>query len=230
MLFKRDYSTPGPGIDPDEPEKFGFARFCEIFTLECRTMLKLNLMTLFACLPVITIPPALCAMNAVVRKMILDEPVECSSDFRAAFAKYWKQSYLVFLLATILPLFTGAASLAYAHMAVENLLYFVPCILSLFTFVATMLASSYLYPLLSTGLPLGQCIKYAFILGIGKPLRAIPCFAINFGLMFLTVCFFPLSLPYLVLIGLSIPCLIGQFFVRLNLRKFLSGRIIRPEE
>ncbi|MGM9648401.1 MAG: DUF624 domain-containing protein [Butyricicoccaceae bacterium] len=103
MLFKHDYSVPGPGIERDEPEKFGFARLCEILTLECRMLLKLNIMTLFTSLPVVTLPPALCAMNAVIRKMVLDEPVECSSDFRDAFAKYWKQSYLVFLLATILP-------------------------------------------------------------------------------------------------------------------------------
>lgn len=223
MLFKRDYSTPGPGINPDEPEKFGFARFCEIFTLECRTMLKLNLMTLFACLPVVTIPPALCAMNAVVRKMMLDEPVECFYDFREAFSAHWKQSYIIFILGTFLPLFTGTASFAYAHMAAINLWYFLPCILSLFTFVASALASAYLYPLLSTGLPLREIIRSALLLGIGKPFRALLSFVVNGALLSFSIAFFPLTLPYILLIGLSVPCVIGQFFTRLNLRKYVHS-------
>lgn len=225
MLFKRNYSTPGPGIDPDEPEKFGFARFCEIFTLECRTMLKLNLMTLFACLPVITIPPALCAMNAVVRKMMLDEPVECFADFREAFSSYWKQSYIIFILGTVLPLFTAAASFAYARMAASSFLYFLPCVLSLFTFVASALASAYLYPLLSAGLPLKEILRSAFLLGIGKPLRALLCFLVNGILLLLSTAFFPLTLPYILLIGLSVPCVIGQFFTRLNLRKYVHSNV-----
>lgn len=221
MFFKRNYSEPGPGIDPDEPEKFGFSRFSEILTLECRTVLKLNVITLFASLPIVTIPPALCAMNAVIRKMMLDEPVECVPDFREAFAGFWKQSYLVFLLGTIFPIFTGCGSFYYARMATENVLYFVPCVISLFAFVASVLSSGYLYALSNTKLPMVEMLRRSFFLGIAKPFRSLLCFFINIGLMFLSVWFFPLSLPYLVLIGLSIPCLIGQFFVRLNLRKFI---------
>lgn len=29
MLFQRNYSTPGPGIKPDEPEKFGLAAYAK---------------------------------------------------------------------------------------------------------------------------------------------------------------------------------------------------------
>lgn len=219
MLFKRNYSIPGPGIDPDEPEKFGFTRFCEILTLECRTVLKLNVLTLFASLPLVTLPAALCAMNAVIRKMMLDQPVECVQDFRAAFAAFWKQSYIVFLLGTFVPVSTAVISFFYARMVTSNLLYFVPCVLSLFTFVASALMSAYLYPLSATGLSVSDMLRRSLILGIAKPLRALLCFVVNTGLQFLTICFFPLTLPYILLIGLTIPCFIGQFFVRLNLRK-----------
>lgn len=221
MFFQRNYSTPGPGIQPDEPEKFGFARFCEILTLECRTVLKLNIMTLIAALPIITIPPAICAMNAVIRKMMLDEPVECFADFRQAFALYWKSSYLVFLLGTILPLFTGIGSFLYAQMAAQTLVYFVPCMFSIFLFAASLLTSAYLYPLHSTGKPFSQILRSAFHLGIGKPLRAVLCYIVNIGLMLLSIWFFPLTVPYLILIGFTLPCFIGQFFVRLNLRKYI---------
>lgn len=224
MFFKRNYSIPGPGIDPDEPEKFGFARFCQILTLECRTILRLNFTTFFASLPILTIPPALCAMNAVIRKMELDQPVDCGRDFRHAFASFWKQSYVIFLLGTVLPLFTGVASFFYARTAAQNPLYFVPCVLSLFVFAASALASPYLYAMSATDFSLKALIRRAVLVGIAKPLRSFLCLLVNIGMMFLTLWFFPLSFPYFVLIGLSVPCLVGQFFIRLNLRRFALKR------
>lgn len=162
-------------------------------------------------------------MHAVVRKMMLDEPVECFYDFREAFSSYWKQSYIIFFLGTLIPLFTGAASFVYAHMTANSFWYFIPCILSLFTFVASALASAYLYPLLSTGLPLKEIIHSAFLLGIGKPFRAFLSFAVNAVLLSSSVVFFPLTIPYILLIGLSVPCVIGQFFTRLNLSKYVRS-------
>ena len=55
VFFHHDYSTPGPGVAPDAPEKTGFARFFEIVQLECMSLLKLNLaileLTLWTKLP-----------------------------------------------------------------------------------------------------------------------------------------------------------------------------------
>ena len=82
MFFRKNYAAPGPGIDPDEPEKTGMARFAEILSLECTTLLKLNLLLLLCAVPVVTLPPALYAMHCVVRKMILDQPVDCFYDFK----------------------------------------------------------------------------------------------------------------------------------------------------
>ena len=51
MFFRKNYAAPGPGIDPDEPEKTGMARFAEILSLECTTLLKLNLLLLLCAVP-----------------------------------------------------------------------------------------------------------------------------------------------------------------------------------
>ena len=97
VFFHHDYSTPGPGVAPDAPEKTGFARFFEIVQLECMSLLKLNLLFLLSALPVVTIPPALFAMNQVVRRMVLDQPVDCFYHYRQAFRRYWRVSYPAFL-------------------------------------------------------------------------------------------------------------------------------------
>ena len=93
LFFQKDYARPGPGIDPDAPEKTGAARFFEIVQLECVTLLKLNLLFLASCIPVVTVPLALFAMQHVVRKMVLDQPVSCFYDYRTAFCKDWKRAY-----------------------------------------------------------------------------------------------------------------------------------------
>ena len=80
MFFRHDYSAPGPGIEKDAPEKTGPARFLEILQLECVTLFQLNLLFLVSCLPVITIPPALFAMNQVIRLMVLDHSLVCRKN------------------------------------------------------------------------------------------------------------------------------------------------------
>ena len=72
MFFNKDYATPGPGVDPDAPEKTGAARLGEILSLECVSLLKLNLLFLLSCVPVVTVPPAIFAMVHVVdRKSVV---------------------------------------------------------------------------------------------------------------------------------------------------------------
>ena len=103
MFFRQDYSTPGPGIDPDAPEKTGMARFGEILQLECVTLVKLNLLFLLTCLPLVTIPPAVYAMTYVVRRMVLDRVVLCGHHYFTAFRKGFFVSYGGFF-AVALPL------------------------------------------------------------------------------------------------------------------------------
>ena len=87
MFFRKDYAKPGPGIRPDEPEKTGWNRFTEILTLECGSLLKLNLLFLLTSLPVVTIPVALYAMHLVVRRMVCDEVVDCFHHYKQALVK-----------------------------------------------------------------------------------------------------------------------------------------------
>ena len=145
MFFQKDYATPGPGIDPDAPEKTGLARFAEILQLECVTLVKLNLLFVLSCVPLVTIPPAVFAMNQVVRRMVLDQPVDCFYHYRTAFRRYWKRAYAAFFL-TALPLgCAGFGAGFYLQRAAGNFLLFAPCMLCSTVFLLALLASTYLY-------------------------------------------------------------------------------------
>ena len=223
LFFRKDYATPGPGIDPDAPEKTGPARFLEILQLECISLFKLNLLFLVSCIPVITIPLALFAMNHVVRRMVLDQPVDCFYHYRTAFLKRWKTAYSAFLL-TALPLAcSGYGAAFYLRYATSNPLFFLPFMLCSTVFLVVLLSSVYLYGILYDEGPLSRVIRLALVLGIAKPFRAVLAVLSYYGLLVAAVLAFPLSAAYLLLIGFSVPCLLGNFYLRTVLKQFCAS-------
>ena len=219
MFFRKDYAAPGPGVNPDEPEKTGAARFAQILSIECVTLVKLNLLFLVSCVPLATIPPAVFAMNRVVRMMVLDQPVTCFYHYRTAFKTYWKRGYAAFLL-TIVPLvLSGCGMWFYLSRAMANFLLFLPFMLCSTVFLLTLLASTYFYGLLATERSFRECLRLALLLGGARPVRAVLAALSVYGSLLAAVLYIPLSLIYLVLIGFSVPCLLGHFFIRTELKR-----------
>ena len=220
MFFRQDYAAPGPGVDPDAPEKTGLARFAEILQLECFTLLKLNLLFLASCLPVVTIPPAVYAMTAVVRRMVLDRPVDCFYHYRTAFRTHWKRAYAAFFL-TALPLAaSGFGAWFYFSRAMMHPLLLAPFTLCSTVFLAAMLASPYFYGILTTGRTVRESLRLALLLGVGKPLRAVLAALSVYGTLTAAILEIPLSLIYLLAMGFSVPCLLSSFFIRTVLKRF----------
>ena len=221
MLFKKDYAKPGPGVRPDEPEKTGPRRFAEILQLECASLVKLNLLFLLSSLPLATLPAALFAMQAVVRRMVRDEPVDCFYHYRAAFVQGFKTAYPAFLLVAAPLLGSGCGMLCYLRFAAGNPLFLLPFALCSTVFLLTMLASAYFYPALSDGWTVREALRPAVILGAGRPLRALLAALSVYGLTLAAVLAFPISVPYLLLIGFTLPCLLSNFFTRTVVRQYL---------
>ena len=220
MFFHREYSTPGPGISPDEPEKTGLARLLQIIQLEAGAIFLLNLLFLVSCIPVITIPPAIFAMNQVVRKMMLDQPVLCFSDYRTAFRTGWRRGYTAFFL-TAFPL--GASAFGawfYLTRAGENPLLLAPFLVCSTVFLVTLLSSGCLYGALGAGMALRPALRLSLALGVGRPLRPLLAAAVGYGLVLFGILEFPISLVYLLFLGFSVPCLLSNFFLRTLLRDY----------
>jgi uncharacterized membrane protein YesL len=220
LLFRKDYATPGPGIDPDEPEKTGAARLLQIFQIECGTLLKLNLLFLVSCIPVVTIPPALYAMNQVVRRMVLDETVDCVYHYKTAWKENWKRAYATFLLTVLMLAISGFGAWFYLQQAQGNLLFFLPFMLCSTVFLVVLLATPYLYGVLSTGRSIKESVRLAVLLGVGKPFRAVLAVLCWYGIPTFAILEIPISLAFLFLIGFSVPCLLGNFFIRTVLKQY----------
>jgi len=220
MFFKSDYND----LLPPEPEtneaKKGIPCFFELLGRHCGALLKVNLLFLLGCVPIITIPLSLFAMNRVVRRMVLGQPVKCLKDYWESFRRDWKQSCPAFLL-TALPLgCAGYGMWFYLNHAASNPLFFLPFLVCSTIFLVTLLSSGCLYALLDSGRSLKESLRLALILGIAKPLRTAPAALSYYGLPLLAVLLFPLSGLYLLLIGFSLPCLLGHFYLRTILNPF----------
>lgn len=225
MFFQSDYNDlmpPEPETGGTAPEKIGFARFLELVSSQCGSLLKANLLFLLGCIPIVTIPLSLYAMNCVVLRIVQDRPVRCLRDYWEAFRREWKRGYLAFLL-TALPLgLAGCGAWFYLDHAASNLLFLLPFLVCSTIFLITLLSSGYLYGLLDCGKTAGEAVRLAVLLGVAKPLRSVPAALCFYGLPLLAVLFFPLSGLYLLVIGFSFPCLLGHFYLRTVMGRYME--------
>lgn len=219
MFFRKDYAKPGPGVDRDEPEKTGVSRLAEIFSIECVTLVKLNLLFLLSCLPVVTIPAAVFAMNRVTRMMVLDQPVTLLYHYKAAFRKEWRRAWAAFFTVAVPLVFSGSGVWFYLTRAMTQPLLLLPFMLCSTVLLLTLLASVYLYGLLTTERSFRECLRLSLLLGAGRPLRGAAAALAVYGSLAFAVLEFPISGIYLLLIGFSVPCLLAGFLVRTELKR-----------
>lgn len=220
MFFQNNDSGQEYDLETEGPVKTGLDRFWELIKGDLAALLIVNLLFLLTCVPIITIPPALFALHMVMRKIILGDAVSCVQDYFAAFRSGWKRAYGAFFLIALPMGIAGYGVLFYLRGAAEYPVLFVPFALCTTVFFVAALSSTYLYALLYDGRPLRDAVKPALFLGIAKPLRAILAALCYYGLLLLAVLYFPLSGAYLLLLGFSLPCLIGNFFIRTVLEKY----------
>ncbi len=221
MFFQQDYNAPP---EEESPEAVGPRRFFQIISQETAALLKLNLMFLLSCLPVVTIPPAFLALHRLARSLVAGRAVRCWPQFREVFQKEWKKAYGAFFLTAVPLAGAGYGAGFYLGFASANALFYVPFMFCATVFLVVLLAAGYLYGLLADGRPLAkETVLLAVKLGLGKPLRSILAALCWYGPLAAGVLWFPLSGLYLLLIGFSIPCLLWQFFIRTVLERFAAG-------
>lgn len=226
MFFQKKDLLPANDQEAALPEKTGIARFWELIKDELPVVLIVNLLFLVTCVPVITIPPALFSLHMVVRKIILGKPVACSRDYFESFKRNWKRAYGAFFLTAVPMGLAGYGAVFYLFRAAELPVLLAPFTLCTTVFLVTTLASTYLYGLLCEGRPLRDAAKTALLLGIAKPLRAILAALCYYGLPLLAVLYFPISGMYLLLIGFSLPFLLGSFYIRTVLKQYCDDEEI----
>lgn len=205
-----DYLKAGPGVDINAPKKTEIPLFIEILRREFTTLLKLNLIFLVACLPIITIGPAIGAMTSVTLKMVRDKPVDIYYDFKQGFKKNWKQSLILGILGGLITSAIICAFLFYIQL--EGIAYYLMMFIIGMIVVIIGMLWLYVYPMtVGVNLKIKQIIKNSFLLSIKYIKHSIIALLICALLIVITIMFLPMSILLILVFTFSLCSFISSF-------------------
>lgn len=172
-----NYSKPGKGIDKNGPEKKPFFLYWEVYFRKFWKLIQLNLLFLLFCIPIVTIGPALCAMQKVMKDFVNGRGTFLFSDFWQAFKSNFKLGFLFELLDIVAFFLLTVASNFYRQMAADTPFYYVLLILTLIVLVTWTMMNLYMWimiPILDMKFkPMLKNAFYLSILGIKQNLITI---------------------------------------------------------
>lgn len=225
-FLSHNYNKPGPGIPKDAPKKKGIALFFDILFREFGGLVKLNLVFILFCLPIVTIPAATTAMCRIVLYMIRDESHFLWFEFLKTFRAEFRPSLLCGLVVFVPGLLFLLSFFYYLPMIESDVLMVFPLFVSILGLFAVFTVDSYTFPMLALlDLKPRAILKNAFSLTVVRFLYNLASFAIALALVMLSIFFFPVTLPVILFILFSFTRLATCMFAYSGMVKF----VIREE-
>lgn len=216
-----------PDLERSAIRKRGFVGYMDMLWREFFELLKLNLLFVLSCVPIITIPAALTAMHRITSVMVRDENHFLWPDYWKAFRRdFWKSLGGGAAIAAVMALFVLSTVFYYNLMQVNKVFVllagFAACVVLL-----TLCVSFYFFPMLAmVDLPLGALLKNSMALvfgNIGKTLLALLLFVLLIGL---GVWLLPYSFIFAALIMFSFVASITTYLTY----PAIEVRVMRREE
>ncbi|MCL2089510.1 MAG: DUF624 domain-containing protein [Oscillospiraceae bacterium] len=212
----------GPGIGKNEPEKKRFFLFWELFFRKVWQLMVLNLLFVAACVPIVTIGPAIAAFSYVLRNYAWGKPVFLFSDFMDAFKKNFRQALCMSLINAVFIILFNYALDYYLEQLSGGILYVAAFTVAIFMMFVFVFANFYTFLMITSAqLSLKQIIKNSVLLSfLAVKTNFITLFFIIvtfFTLAFITIAvnnYLIMSLMILLMV-LIIPAFIG-FIVTFN--------------
>lgn len=221
-LFKNKMTSSG--VQKGAPKKKLFFRFWEVFGDKFWKFFQINLIFTLFSLPLVTFGPALAAMTQVMRKFSIGEPIFIFDEFKSAFKKNFRQSFIV-----------GVIDIGLIGIFLYNLMFYSAAVnegfgsqnqvllaVSLAIGIMIYMMHFYIYPqIVALNLRLPQIIKNSFILmiaGLKNSLAALFSTAFLFLLMYIGL---PYSIVLIPLVPAAWVCFIATFCAYPVIRKFI---------
>jgi len=217
--------APGAGV-VDPPPKDGWKRFFFVLGTHFGKLVTLNLLFLAFCIPVVTIPSALCGMNRVLIKLYREGNCFVWTEFFKEFrANIWKA--LPFGIFGGGTLFASYYFLSWSTSASENGVEVISAAIGILLLLFTVLFFNYVFVFLPTvELKNSQIARNAFIFLITEwKTNLILLFSVAVTALSVAI-LFPYSLFILVFISISLM----QYVICAAVNQPLQKRIIGPYE
>lgn len=208
------YFAEGPGISKDTPKRTGLALVAETMWREGIELMKLNLLFVLACLPVVTIPAAFAAMLRVTLTMAEDRNVYLVEDFVQAFRRRFVRATLLGLGIAAALTIPGYAAFSYAGLSVTTPLYAVPLALSVGVVGLFAIAALYAFALLLiSDFSLGDILRLSLLATLARPGKPLVALGFVAGLWLLHILFYPVTLVMPAIINFAFGTLAIAFSV-----------------
>ena len=221
-IFSPQFMREGPGVNKDEPSKEGISLFFQLFFTHFWDMIKLNIIFIIYCIPIITIGPALSALTSITISMIQRRHIYILSDFHKAFKANWKQSLICSFIYTSIFTLLSVAVFFYFKKAQENIIFYTLVFMCLFMDISLGLASLYIYPLLTTiSLSVKDIFKNSIFLSIAcfkNTLTGVLVYGLILGI---NLVFFPLTILLMLIFTFSILSFISSFTSWPGIKKYI---------
>ena len=208
----------------EAPPKGGAKRFWFLFATHFGKLIRLNLLFLAFCAPIITIPAALCGMNRVLIKLVRDGHCYLWSDFIGEFkASFWKSLPFGALCAFL----TLDAIFALTMSAEDPSFSMILTAAGLLLYAITALFSGYVFVLLpALSLKNRHIARNAFILMMSEWKTNLILLGAALTTVFVAAGLYPFGVIALILFWFAL----SQLAVCVYVNEPLQRRIIGPYE
>ena len=204
-----------PDIPKNAPKPLPHIKVLTTLWREFWNLIKLNLLFLLSCIPIVTIPAAVTAMSRITATMVRDENFFLWSDYWKAFKRDFLRSLLVgFAIVALIAVFTISVIFYYNLAGAMDKLFLLLAAFSICLVIITLVAACYFFPMLAlVDLPVKALVVNSLVMVFGcfkRSLLALISFVIFVGL---GVALWPTSIIYLVFLMFSLSSLMICFAV-----------------
>ena len=204
-FFTPDFEKPGPGISKDAPPKKGIALFFEILVREFWQLIKLNLIFILACIPIVTIGAAVSGLSKSTTKMVRDVPNDVWDDFKDGFKENLRQTFLPGII--VLLLFVGS----FLGLILYREQPFLQTASLIVLLLMTSISIHFLPMFTSTTVSARESVRNACLLSILRFYLTIPTALFCIFYIEAQLLLLPFSIPFTIFLGFSIPSFVASF-------------------
>ena len=220
-----------PGIAKNAPRKKGIALYLEILWREFFPLIKLNLLFILTCIPIVTIPAAITGMSRITVAMVRDKNYFMLSDYWDAFKRdFWRSLLAGVVLAVAIGLFSLSIWFYYMLAQAYSKALLILAGISLGLLFTALGCAVYFFPMLAmVELPTGTLLKNSLIMVYTCFKRSFPAIVAFLALIFAGVGLLPYSVPFAALIMFSIASMTANFFIVRTIETVVLGMEESPE-
>ncbi|AGC68183.1 hypothetical protein Cst_c11880 [Thermoclostridium stercorarium subsp. stercorarium DSM 8532] len=189
------------------------------------------LMTIFVCLPLITVGPAQAGMTYILRNYSREEHAFIWGDFKEQAIKNFKQSMIVSIINAFFTVLVILDIYFYLNFNKDNLLMTAATAFIIVAFLIFMMMSMYIYPMMVTfDLTIRQLYKNAFLFAIMKFFPNLLILIVIFLIVFFSFYYPVIGYLMFIFITMGLTSYITNFYVYSKIDKYMIQPVLQANK